>query len=55
MKVLNAHERIYKALAARNAKQARNAMIRDIQEVEESLLRIQKESNMSGVKLRMQF
>jgi GntR family transcriptional regulator, transcriptional repressor for pyruvate dehydrogenase complex len=55
MKVLKAHERIYKALAARNAKQARNAMIQDIKEVEEALMRIQKENNMSGLKLRMQF
>lgn len=53
-RVLEAHERIYKALVARNANQARNAIIRDIKEVQETLLRIQKEKNMSGLKLRMQ-
>jgi GntR family transcriptional repressor for pyruvate dehydrogenase complex len=54
-RVLEAHERIYKALVARNASQARNAIIQDIQEVQEALLRIQKEKNMSGLKLRMRF
>ncbi len=53
-RVLAAHERIYKALAARNASQARDAIIRDIQEVEEDLLKIQKERGMSGLKLRIQ-
>jgi len=53
-KVLDAHERIYKALAARNASQARDAIIRDIKEVEEELLKIQKERGLSGLKLRIQ-
>ncbi|MBU2054410.1 MAG: FadR family transcriptional regulator [Proteobacteria bacterium] len=53
-RVLEAHERIYKALVARDANQARNAIIQDIREVEEALLRIQKEKNMSELRLRMQ-
>jgi GntR family transcriptional repressor for pyruvate dehydrogenase complex len=53
-RVLKAHERIYKALVARDANEARNAIIQDIKEVQEALLRIQKEKNMPGLKLRMQ-
>ncbi len=52
-RVLEAHERIYKALVARDANQARNAIIQDVREVEEALLRIQKEKSMSGLRLRM--
>jgi GntR family transcriptional repressor for pyruvate dehydrogenase complex len=54
MKVIEAHKRIYKALAARDANRARNAIVQDIKEVEKALLRIQKEKNLSGSKLRMQ-
>ena len=53
-RVLEAHERIYNALVARDAIQARNAITQDIKEVEEALLRIQTEKSMSGLKLRMQ-
>ena len=53
-KVLAAHESIYKALVARDANQARNAIIHDVQEVEEALLRIQNEKSLSGLRLRMQ-
>lgn len=52
--VLQAHERIYEALAARNANEARNAIVQDVRAVEEALLRIQKEKNMSGLRLRIQ-
>jgi len=55
MKVLKAHESIYKALAARDADGAKNAIVQDIKEVQKALLRIQKEKNMPGVKLRMQW
>jgi GntR family transcriptional regulator, transcriptional repressor for pyruvate dehydrogenase complex len=54
-KVLDAHEHIYKALVARDANEARNAIIQDIKEVQEALLRIQKEKGMSELKLRMQY
>ena len=53
-RVLEAHERIYKALVARDANSARNAIIQDIKEVQEALLRIQKEKGISELKLRMQ-
>lgn len=53
-KVLDAHECIYKALVARDANQARNAIIQDLKDVEEALLRIQQEKSMSGLRLRMQ-
>jgi GntR family transcriptional repressor for pyruvate dehydrogenase complex len=52
-KVLEAHERIYKALVARDASQAKNAIIQDIMEVQEALLRIQTEKNIPELKLRM--
>jgi GntR family transcriptional repressor for pyruvate dehydrogenase complex len=52
-RVLEAHNRIYKALAARDANQARTAIIQDVREVEEALLRIQKEKSMSGLRIRM--
>jgi GntR family transcriptional repressor for pyruvate dehydrogenase complex len=55
MKVLKAHECIYKALVARDANGAKKAIIRDIKDVQKALLRIQKEKNMQGVKLRMQW
>ncbi len=55
IRVLKAHERIYKALAARDANRARNAIVHDIKEVQKALLRIQKEKNMPGLKLRMQW
>ena len=55
MSVLKAHERIYKALAARDANRAKNAIVQDIKEVQKALLRIQKEKNMPGLKLRMQW
>jgi GntR family transcriptional repressor for pyruvate dehydrogenase complex len=55
MKVLKAHESIYKALAARDANGAKTAIVQDIKEVQKALLRIQKEKNMPGVKLRMQW
>lgn len=54
-KVLKAHDRIYKALAARDAKGAGNAMIRDIKEVQKVLLRIQKEKHIPGVTFRTQW
>ena len=54
VRVLEAHERIYKALAARDADQARSAIIQDVREVEEALLRIQKEKHMSESMVRMQ-
>lgn len=55
MKVLKAHERIYRALEARDAIGAKNAIVQDIKEVQKALLKIQKEKNMPGVKLRMQW
>jgi GntR family transcriptional repressor for pyruvate dehydrogenase complex len=41
-KVLSAHKRIYKALFERNAKKAREEMIKHVQEVERDLIAIQK-------------
>jgi GntR family transcriptional regulator, transcriptional repressor for pyruvate dehydrogenase complex len=55
MKVLKAHESIYKALAARDASGAKKAIVQDIKEVQKALLRIQKEKNMPEVELRMQW
>ena len=54
MSVLKAHERIYKALAARDAKRAKNAIVHDIREVQKAFLRYQKENNMLGLKIQMQ-
>lgn len=52
--VLEAHERIYNALVARNADEAKRAIIQDIREVETALLRIQEEKDLSGLKIKMQ-
>ena len=51
--VLKAHERIYKALAARDATRAKSAIMKDILDVQEALLRIQKDKKMSGLKLKI--
>jgi GntR family transcriptional regulator, transcriptional repressor for pyruvate dehydrogenase complex len=53
MTVLKAHERIYKALVDRDARRAKNAIIRDIKEVRKAFSRYQKESNMPGLKIQM--
>lgn len=50
-KVLEAHERIYKALAARNVKQAKKAIVSDIKEVEAALLKLQEEKKIPGLKM----
>jgi len=52
-KVLMAHERIYKALAARDGAKAKKAVIQDLREVQEALLRIQKENKMPELKVKM--
>lgn len=52
-KVLKAHERIYKALAAGDGAKAKKAVIQDLREVQEALLRIQKDNKMPELKVRM--
>jgi GntR family transcriptional repressor for pyruvate dehydrogenase complex len=53
IEVLDAHKRVFKALVARNTKQAKIAMIRHIKDVEKALLRIQKEKKISGLRLHV--
>jgi GntR family transcriptional repressor for pyruvate dehydrogenase complex len=50
--VLNAHKRIYKALLGRNAKKAREEMIRHVQEVERDLIAIQKKRSFQGLNFK---
>jgi GntR family transcriptional regulator, transcriptional repressor for pyruvate dehydrogenase complex len=53
LRVLKAHERIYRALAARDADGAKNAIVLDILEVQKALLRFQEEKNLPALKIQM--
>lgn len=53
MKVLKAHERIYRALSERDADGAKNAIVKDIREVQRALVRFQKEKSAPGLRIRM--
>ena len=51
-RVLNAHKRIYKALAERDPKKAREEMVKHVREVERDLLILQKERNISDLNIQ---
>ena len=51
-KVLNAHNRIYKALLEREPKKAREEMIKHVREVEKDLLALQKERRIEALNLQ---
>jgi GntR family transcriptional repressor for pyruvate dehydrogenase complex len=51
-KVLNAHNRIYKALLEREPKKAREEMIKHVREVEKNLLALQKERRIEALNLQ---
>ena len=51
-KVLNAHKRIYKALAERDPKRAREEMIKHVREVEKDLITLQKKRGKENIDLQ---
>ena len=53
LRVLKAHQKIYEALEAGNAAQARRAMSRHLREVEADLLKIQKQKKIRGLVLSL--
>jgi GntR family transcriptional repressor for pyruvate dehydrogenase complex len=54
LKVLKAHECIYRALLARDADGAKDAIVRDIMEVQKALLQFQEEKNLLALKMQAQ-
>jgi GntR family transcriptional repressor for pyruvate dehydrogenase complex len=50
-RVLNAHKRIYKALAERDPKKAREEMVKHVREVERDLIALQKERGIKELNL----
>jgi len=53
MKVLKAHQKIYKALEARDAENSRREMVKHLSEVEKDLVLLQKQKRISGHVLSM--
>jgi GntR family transcriptional repressor for pyruvate dehydrogenase complex len=51
-KVLNAHKRIYNALAERDPKRAREEMVRHVREVEKDLITLQKKRRIEEINLQ---
>ena len=51
-KVLNAHKRIYKALAERDPKRAGEEMVRHVREVEKDLITLQKKRRIEEINLQ---
>jgi GntR family transcriptional repressor for pyruvate dehydrogenase complex len=51
-KVLSAHKRIYKALAERDPKRAREEMVRHVREVEKDLITLQKKRRIEEINLQ---
>lgn len=52
LKVLNAHKRIYKALAERDPKRAREEMIKHVREVAKDLITLQKKRGIENIDLQ---